>query len=727
MHTYVKNRRNAESYLLNELQSVYKIVKSLLQLISLFKTSTFSILIMILLVHTLSAQTIKTVNVSTQGSLKNLLSITEQKTVSSLTLTGNIDARDFAFLRDKMTALSVIDLSMASIKAYTGADGTNTGVYLAYLANEIPIYAFFDPYLFTYKGTLTSIKLPTITTRIADMAFYYCYNLSSTITIPASLTKIGEYAFYGCSSISTFSVATTNPRYSSTNGVLFNKNQDSLFVFPPSKGGTYTIPTTVKHIGNSAFENCYKVTSITIPSSVKSIGAYAFSGCSGIVGNLSLPTSLKTLSDGAFYGCLGLTGTVTIPASLTNLGNFCFMESNNISSFVVNASNPNYASENGILFSKNKDSLFICPPAKQGAVSIPASVKLIGSYAFYNCNKLTGSIIIPAMVDFIGYYAFYGCSLLSAFEVNAQNNYFTIDNGVLFSKNKDRLIAYPISKTGTYIIPTTVAQIDPAAFAFSQLLGELVLPASVNFIGDYAFYNAKLLSAINVDGANSRYSSADGVLLNRNQDTLFLCPFAKTGAYVVPATVKHINYSAFDGCAGISAVTLPASVQSIGTYAFEYCTGLTKLQLPPSNTTISNGAFYQCTNLTEISIENPNPPIVDYYTFDQINKSTCKLIVPVGSSTAYSTTNYWKDFMLLNEQIFQSALSRYTEKQISYSITGNVLSVNNSNTNDNLLIYSVGGVSIYNAKPLTDKVQITLPNNGIYIVRQGSNVIKISI
>ncbi len=689
------------------------------------KKITFTILFFLAGIS-LIAQTSKVVNVTTPGNLKNLITTAEQNTVSTLTLTGSIDARDFVFMRDKLAVLAVLDLSMVSVKAYTGADGTNTGVYTVYNANEIPVYAFYDPLLFTYKATLATIKLPSTTTKIGEKAFYFNYNLAGTIIIPASLTKIGQLAFYGCSSISAFSVVSSNPRYSSSYGVLFNKSQDSLFIFPPAKGSSYTIPSTVKHVGSSAFDNCLKVTSVIIPSSVTSIGSYAFSGCSGVVGNLSLPASLKTMGDGAFYACSGLTGTVTIPASLTDFGNYCFLESNNISSFVVNSSNPNYSSENGMLYSKIKDSLFICPPAKQGAVSIPSTVKLIGSHAFYNCSKLTGTVTIPALVDYVGYYAFYGCSLLSAFEVNSQNNYFSAENGILFSKNKDRLIAFPITKSGTYSIPETVVQIDPAAFAFSQLSGALVLPASVNTIGDYAFYNAKQISAINVDGANQRYSSDNGVLLNRTQDTLFVCPFAKTGSFIVPATVKHINYSAFDGCAGISALTLPNSLQSIGAYAFEYCTSLTKIHLPQSITDIANGAFYSCSNLTELSIANPNPPIVDYYTFDQINKSTCKLIVPVGSSTAYSTTNYWKDFSLLNEQIFQSALSLNTEKQISYSITGDVLSVNISNPNDNLLIYSVLGVVAYNAKPLSTNIQITLPGKGFYIVRLGNKVLKIS-
>ncbi|OIP83180.1 MAG: hypothetical protein AUK44_05975 [Porphyromonadaceae bacterium CG2_30_38_12] len=674
----------------------------------------------------LIAQTTKVVNVSSQGNLKNLITTSEQTTVSTLTLTGSIDARDFAFMRDKLSVLAVLDLSMVSIKAYTGADGTNTGVYTAYIANEIPVYAFYDPLLFTYKATLTTIKFPSTTSKIGEKAFYYCYNLSSTIIIPASLTKIGDAAFYGCSSISTFSVVPSNPRYSSSSGVLFNKSQDSLFIFPPAKGSSYTIPSTVKHVGSSAFDNCLKVSLVTIPTSVTSIGSYAFSGCSGVVGSLTLPTSLKTMGDGAFYGCSGLSGTVTIPASLTDFGNYCFLESNNISSFVVNTSNPNYSSENGILYSKNKDTLFICPPAKQGAVSIPSTVKLLGSYAFYNCSKLTGTVNIPASVDYIGYYAFYGCSSLNVFEVNPQNNYFSAENGVLFSKNKDRLIAYPILKNGTYSMPTTVMQIDPAAFAFSQLSGALVLPASVNAIGDYAFYNAKQISAINVDGANQRYSSDNGVLLNRTQDTLFMCPFAKTGSFVVPATVKHINYSAFDGCAAISAITLPNSLISIGGYAFEYCTGLTKILLPLHTTNISDGAFYSCSSLTELSIANPNPPIVDYYTFDQINKSLCKLIVPVGSSTIYSATNYWKDFTMLSEQLFYSAISENSESKISYSLNGNVLTLKNAGANQNLMIYSIAGVLVYNAKPESSIIQISLPAKGFYIVWSENNVFKIS-
>ena len=522
--------------------------------------SPFLILYCIMLFNgsNLLSQTTKTVNVTRQGTLNVMISLAETNTVSTLTITGSIDAQDFAFLRDKMTVLSILNLSTAVIKSYTGIDGTNTGIITTYPANEIPIYAFYNPLYLSYKPSLTSITLPTTTSSIGMQAFYYCWNLAGTFTIPASVKSIPDFAFYGCSSLSAFSVQNSNTRYSSNAGVLFNKNQDSLFIFPALKAGTYSIPATVKHIGASSFENCYNVTSITFPSSVTSIGNYAFSYCSGITGSLTLPSSLKRLDDGAFYGCWNLTGTVTLPATLIEFGNYCFLESNYIKSFNVNTSNPVYSSNNDVLYSKNMDSLFVCPPAKTGTFTIPNTVKLIGSHAFYNCNKLTGTIIIPALVDYIGYYSFYGCSLISGFETDAQNSFFSTENSVLLSKNKDRLIACPIPKIGLYQMPATVKQIDPCAFAFcSSITGEMNIPATVNLIGDYAFYYCNQLTDFIVDAENTVYSSGDGLLFNRNKDTLIICPISKTGTYNIPTTVKYVGVSAFDGCASLR--TSPSS------------------------------------------------------------------------------------------------------------------------------------------------------------------------
>lgn len=685
------------------------------------------LLIVLFSIHCLYGQTSKTFVLTLAGTLKDNISVSEQNSLTNITLSGNIDARDFAFLRDKVKLLSVLDMTSATIKAYTGSDGTYTTVSTAYPANEIPDYAFYDPFYFTYKSSLTNIKLPSSVTKIGSWAFYYCWNLAGTVSIPASLTTISEYAFYGCSSIATFTVASSNTRYSAINGVLFNKTQDSLFIFPASKSGTYTIPTTVKHVGASAFSNCYNLTSVLIPNTITSIGSYAFSYCSGITGTLTLPTSLKKLGDGAFYGCWNVS-SIVIPATLTDIGYYCFLESNSVTAITVNASNPYYASVNGMLFSKNVDTLFVCPPAKTGTPTIPITTKLIGSHAFYNCSKITGTLIIPQNVDYIGSYAFYNCSLINSYDVNSSNLYFSSENGVLMSKNKDRLITYPITKTGAYQMPATIKTIDPAAFAFcTGLTGNLQIPASVTSIGEYSFYNCLQLSAIDVDAANIKFKSDNGVLYNQAMDTLLVCPLGKTGSYSVPDKVKQIGYSAFDGCSGITSINLPSTLTGIGGYAFEYCTGLSKIQIPKHTTSIANGAFYSCSNLTEISIANPQPPAVDYYTFDLVNKSTCKLIVPTGSTSSYSAANYWNEFSQLTEQVFYDALPLNKTDKIQLLKTGNTLIIKGAVGKEKFELYNLIGRLIISGNFDNNQIGIPALKRGIYILKLGSFRLKIII
>lgn len=680
---------------------------------------------LILSLNILVTAQIKTVNVSSQGTLKNLLTTTELKSLTTLTLTGNIDARDFELMRDKMTVLSVLDLTLVNIKAYTGADGTNTGVYTTYQANEIPVYAFYDPVLMTYKTSLTSIKFPVNVSRIGEYSFYYCSNLASTITIPAGLLKIGDYAFYGCTSLNSFSVVSSNPRYSSSNGVLFSKNQDSLFIFPSAKGNSYSIPATVKYIGKSAFDNCYKVTSVTIPSSVTGIGSYAFSGCSGITGDLTLPSSVRQLGDGAFYGCYNLTGAVNIPASLVDLGNYCFLECNNLTSINVDASNPVYSSGNGMLLSKNSDTLFICPPARSGAVTIPETVKLIGSHAFYNCSKLSGTLRIPAITDYIGYYAFYGCTGLSAFTVDEGNVYFAAEDGVLMTKNKDRIISCPPLKTSVYQMPETVRTIDPSAFAYCQIQGTVNLPAGLTTIGDYAFYNCKFIDNIDVATANPRYSSFNGVLLNHQQDSLLICPFAKTGYYAVPEGIRYIGNSAFDGCALINSVSLPSTLMKIGDYAFEYCTGLTKILVPVNTTSISYGAFYGCSNLSEFKIANPLPPVIDYYALNQINKSSCQLIVPSGSKTTYQNAPYWNEFQMINES--SSFTETVPENEGLYHVYGmnTTIRAEGLKYGEKIEIYNLQGQKLISVMANQQTMSWNLSAKGLCLVGISGKIFKI--
>lgn len=687
---------------------------------------TFAITLSFLFSLSGISQTIKTINVITAGTLSNLITESEQKTVKTLTVAGNIDARDFAFIRDKMSVLASVDMTSASIKGYTGTDGTNTGLLTTYAINEIPAYAFYNSVYDTYKYTLTTFKFPSTTTAVGSLAFYFCTNLSGTLTIPVSLKSIADYAFYGCSQISAFSVASNNTRYSSLNGVLFNKTQDTLFIFPGAKSGTYTIPSSVKHVGASAFEGQSKLSQLYFPATLNSIGSYAFAYCSGINGNLSLPTGLRKIEDGAFYGCSKLNGAIIIPAGLTDFGSYCFFECNNISAFSVSTSNTDYSSYNDCLYSKNIDTLFICPGGKTGNFTIPESVKLIGSHAFYKCEKLTGNINIPASVDYIANYAFYGCTLLTGFNVDSKNMYFTAIDGVLFSKNIDRLLCCLPTKTGNYTIPSTVKYTDPSAFAFcTNITGNMNIPALLTSLGEYTFYSCSGISDFTVDNSNTKYAANEGILYNATLDTLLICPLSKTGKVEVLSSTKSIGISAFDGCANLTEVNLPVNLTSIGNYAFEYCTGLTRFRIPRNTVNIGYAAFYSCTALTELSIENPIPPLVEYYTFDLVNKTTCKLLVPFGAKIAFENTPYWSNFEQIIETKFDTGIELKQDRHYSITTNETQITITGTTPGDIISIYTANGLPIKKIQTNNKYVSFNLPNRGIYIIRLPLESMKI--
>jgi hypothetical protein len=197
----------------------------------------------------------------TAGGLSASLTSLQLTTVTNLTVTGSIDASDFVTMRDNMPALAVLDISGATIAAYTGTGGTYTDT--SYPDNTVPEYAFYNSGTRTGKSTLTSITFPGSVTSIGITAFSMCSGLT-TLTLPNSLTSIGSNAFFYCSGLTSI-----------------------------------TMPNAVNTIGDMAFGYCTRLTSITIP------------------------TSLTSIEDGVFYGCIGLT-SITIPNSVTSTGQNAF-------------------------------------------------------------------------------------------------------------------------------------------------------------------------------------------------------------------------------------------------------------------------------------------------------------------------------------------------------------------------------------------------------------------
>ncbi len=355
-------------------------------------TSLFCLLFLTL---SLQAQVSKTINISA-GGLSSALSESEKSTITNLTISGTIDARDFLVMRESMAVLSVLNISSASVSGYVGTLGS-PGSIQAYPANTIPESAF------NSKVKLKSIVLPNNLTSIGAQAFMGCKGLTS-VTVPSSLNSIKISAFNGCSSLNTLTipssvtliegycfswcpaaitVSASNPNYSSVDGVLFDKEKTVLIHCPASKYGIYTIPETVVTISPDAFLNCMSLSAVVIPSTVTSIGRGAFYQCMQLT-SIVLPPNLTSIEEETFNNCRNLI-SVVLPSTVTTIKKAAFINCVELAS-----------------------------------ISFPSTLTSIGDNAFDNCSNLT-SITIPSTIQTINKQAFRYCTKLTSINVDSPN------------------------------------------------------------------------------------------------------------------------------------------------------------------------------------------------------------------------------------------------------------------------------------------------------------------
>ncbi|MBQ7505443.1 MAG: leucine-rich repeat domain-containing protein [Ruminococcus sp.] len=484
-------------------------------------------------------------------------------------------------------------------------------------------------------SSLSSISIPNGVETIDDNAFNNCAGLTS-LTIPDSVKTIGDGAFSGCSNITTLSVSgnanfdySKLPRYTVTDltvtGTAVTENAmsgfgylenviiadsvtsigDEAFYYHPDLANV-TIGSGVTSIGYEAFRDCSSLTSIVIPDNVKSIGDYAFADCynlssvtigSGVesighhafydcyyLSELTIGSGVKSIGYSAFYYCSSLT-SVTLPASLETLGNGVFSYCYSLNSVNVNANNPNFSSQNGILYNKDKTTLVLYPYGKSGSFTIPSTVTRIGDNAFDNCSNLTGitipdsvknigesafnyctglsSITIPDSVESIDYSAFYGC-------YNATS--LSIGSGI---KSIAESAFGSCSGLTSVTIPDNVESIGDSAFSYCYNLTDITIPDSVTSIGRYAFTGSGITSV------------------------------------TIPDTVTELEEGVFDYCGSLSSVTIPNSVTSIGKNAFYNCSSLESITIPDSVTEIKSNAFYYCYNLSSVTFLSSQTTIGD--------------------------------------------------------------------------------------------------------------------
>ena len=245
----------------------------------------------------------------------------------------------------------------------------------------------------------------------------------------------------------------------------------------------------------------------------------------------------------AFYGHTNLA-LVTISSSVASVFPQAFWGCTRLTAIQVDEANPEYCSQDGVLFSKDKTSLYICPGGLQGEYAIPDGVTSIGDGAFERCVWLL-SVTIPDGVTYIENDTFSGCSGLTSVD-----------------------------------LPEGLKVIGQSAFYGCARLASITIPESVTSILDLAFYGCTRLASVNIPES----------VTSIEDDTFFGC--ASLTSITIPGAVTGIGEHAFDGCTSLASVNIPESVTSIGSGAFSGCTGLSSITsyavMPPN---LGSGVF----------------------------------------------------------------------------------------------------------------------------------------
>ncbi|MCQ2485669.1 MAG: leucine-rich repeat protein [Clostridia bacterium] len=553
---------------------------------------------------------------------------------------------------------------------------------------------------FSWNSEIKSVIIENGITGLCERAFYDCENLE-TVTLPDTISEIGDAAFEDCIKLKSI-------------------NLPNLTVIP-----------------DSVFSGCKSLLYIDIPDSVKEIHSYAFSDCEQLK-NIYLPDNIESIYDGAFYHCKAVRN-IFIPQNVSFIESSLFSGCDSLTSIIIDAENPFYDSRNNCnAIIETSTNTLICGCKN---TIIPDSVTSIGEYAFSHytssiniiipngvtciergafedCTGLT-SITIPDSITEIYDSPFAGCENINEIHIGAglvdyqtdifrdtqyynndtnwENGYLYIDNRLIDIKMeelsdtieiKNGTISLPgqlydcqfdANKIKRIILPESLESISSYCFEGFENVNELNIPKNVKYIGESAFWAFK--GSINVDSANSFFSSENGILYDKNKTQLIFFPkLSELTEYEIPSSVcniksnpfwwndylckiivspnlKTIATQSFGGIRNLEIAVFRDGVEYIDYHAFEECENLTTIYLPKSIKSIDTGAFY-C-----MDGKNCNTSLTDVYY--------------EGTEEEWQATGIDFDWYGTYEPIIIHYNSSYDETNDTTNPTGSISSTNN--------------------------------------------------
>ena len=569
--------------------------------------------------------------------------------------------------------------NMAQLKTVTIAD-TVTDIYGCAFAythiEEISLPSGMTQirdYAFAYSN-LKTVTIPEGITSIGDMAFYFC-ELTS-VSIPDSVTEIG---------MSAFPDTVVYNKYMGMNYLGNSKNRYHALIsvddttiteysmldmtkviasgafMRASSLGTVKVGNNITRIPERAFDGCSKLKEVKLPAGLKTIGENAFAFCPSLE-QIELNDGLEVIEISAFLACSALK-SVVLPESLITIGaGFarCDALTFNVYSggqYLPSKNNPYFA-----LVGTQTETIKTC--------TIHDGTELIADYAFSLCEDLT-KVSIPQSVRTIGTGAFNRCENLRNVSYDGyQEQWDAISIG---EKNEALLAAQlqvkPPELIGITIktLPTKTTYVqgdalDPTGlvllasyhdgtsaeitkgFTFTGFDSKKAgtVKVTVNYEGQQASFSVQVLTGGSC-GETVQWSFVDGVLTifgeGKMEDYMHSAPWYEdaykikkvviepgvttVGAYSfygaknltqveLPDTLERIEYYAFYGCHTLPEIRIPEGVTYIGRIAFESCWSLERATIPESLQYLGENAFAYCRSLKEVSVPAGLTQIEDY-------------------------------------------------------------------------------------------------------------------
>ena len=495
----------------------------------------------------------------------------------------------------------------------------------------------------TFSGEGGVFTIPNGINKIADNAFsnvyamttsttgwYGCKNITKLV-IPGWVTNIGEAAFRSCSNITEIEF-------------LGDENSASL------------------RIAARAFHGCNSISKVTLPVNLVSLGKYAFGYCANLT-EVNVQVTAGTVESDGTMRCTALEtdafridldwNTANPSSGLTTRKQYTVRKltigskvgifdiggvfGSTLQNVEIDAANPNFASEDGVVYNKSFSEIMFYPSGKEGAFTLHEDVETINAGVFAGAAYLT-EITLGAKVKIISE---------NAFNVSSYNS------GLSSSEQIESMLTKVIF--ATEVAEGHTLSIGASAFESCAVLTDIVLPDYVTELGSRVFAGCKALTEM-----------------------------------TIPGSVKKVGDEAFATCHGLVTVTFEEGVEQIGQKLFSSCKGsLTTVNLPASLTVIAEGdvspftnMFYNCTGIDKVNIAEGNAMyasidgVVYGYSLKGEEGSeesvlTDLLYCPVGASGVDGVVDIPKTVERISEGAFKNN-KNITEIKFSEGILGDL-------------------------------------------------------